>query len=340
MCEYFIVVVKLCRQTLAYGQMSALAQLKASLTDQDIKRVEAELKGWGATIKNEVGMLTSKRVEDEADENSRFRIATSKFSAALVKQARVKTRMKWLDECSQLDYVTVWKQVHRSGNTALYRDSQDYQTWKTADQSTTIFIKGILGSGKSVLLANIVDDLHLSNSGRAIAYFFCRQENPDTLKSRTIIGCLARQILQPLLYDGGLDGVMGDITTRLDVEGVVELVEHLVPPTHTIFFVLDGADECTSEERRSLGQALKKLQQHCSLSICVSIRTNADNLEPSKLHALSPDLHMTMPKDNPDIGTYIQTQLEKHIESGRLVLGDPRLALEIRKKVTDGANGM
>lgn len=304
-----------------------------------MKRAESELKEWGAAIKDEVNALMSKRVEGEAAENSKFRHFTVKFSSAMVKRIHVKTRMKWLDRCSRLDHVTVWKQIHRRGNTTLYQNAKEYRQWKSASRSTIIFVEGILGSGKSVLLANIIDDLHLSDTGRSIAYFFCRQANPETLKSREIIGCLVRQILEPVLKEDSLGDSASDIP-RLDNDGILELVKRFVPATHTAFIVLDGADACSLEERHSLGRSLKILQQCFNLSLCVSFRADADKPALSKLDGLEPDLQMKMPRENPDIRDYVQMQLEMRIESGRLVLGDPGLALKIREKVINGANGM
>ena len=47
---------------------------------------------------------------------------------------------------------------------------------------------GKLGSGKSVLLANIVDDLnlHVRSKNIVVAYFFCRHDIPESLKARSL----------------------------------------------------------------------------------------------------------------------------------------------------------
>lgn len=53
---------------------------------------------------------------------------------------------------------------------------------------------------KSVLLANIVDDLNLSTGkGRsAVVYFFCKYDVSESLQSQTIIGSLVRQLLSTI----------------------------------------------------------------------------------------------------------------------------------------------
>ncbi|KAH7388653.1 hypothetical protein BKA66DRAFT_55203 [Pyrenochaeta sp. MPI-SDFR-AT-0127] len=45
-------------------------------------------------------------------------------------------------------------------------------------------------------MANIVEDLHVHTEieNTSVAYFFCRHDLPESLKARTVIGALVRQL--------------------------------------------------------------------------------------------------------------------------------------------------
>src|SRR3954452_2683678 len=97
----------------------------------------------------------------EAQENSRFRTLYSKLSKSASHQQKLATNLRVLDFCSKYDHETTWKQTRKVGNAALFTQLAEYQEWKDYSSSCTLLCIGKLGSGKSVLLANIVDDLNI-----------------------------------------------------------------------------------------------------------------------------------------------------------------------------------
>jgi ankyrin repeat domain-containing protein 50 len=95
-----------------------------------------------------------------------------------------------LDFCSKYDYQTTWKQTRKIGNATLFKQLVEYRDWKNSPASSTLLYTGKLGSGKSVLLANVVDDLNMYTRDETVvvAYFFCRHDMPESLKARTMLG--------------------------------------------------------------------------------------------------------------------------------------------------------
>src|ERR1700759_607350 len=79
MSEYFIVVVHLCHQILKFINKSAFGKLAAAFDESDIKNYEPQLEDWANMIKDEVTMLMAKKIEDEANDNSRFRNRSGKL---------------------------------------------------------------------------------------------------------------------------------------------------------------------------------------------------------------------------------------------------------------------
>ncbi|RYP45799.1 hypothetical protein DL768_007918 [Monosporascus sp. mg162] len=298
--EYFIVVVRLCHQMVKLTRKSILKQL-VFINDTDIKTYQSELGGWGSSIKEEVSLLMGQNIEEQS---SRLK-ALSRFSESESHRQRLKAHIRVLDSCSTYDYQTTWKEIRKVGSTTLVNETPEYQHWKIGTGSCTLVCTGKLGSGKSVLLANIVDDLHLH------------------VKNLTMV-----------------EQVIDKAASVLDFEGILEVLQHALPPDFKAYFVLDGLDECDDLQRRILIQQLRKLQDKFALLICVSFRLEADNALRLGSEQFAKHSTIAIPEDNPDIGGFISAELERCIKSGKLTIGDPTLILGIEDALLQGAQGM
>jgi hypothetical protein len=151
---------------------------------------------------------------------------------------------------------------------------------------------------------------------------------------------LARQLLH---FTGDLaavaDILYGD-TPTLDVEGVVDVLERMISSNCKMFIVLDGIDECDHAQRRILLPELCKLQQRFSLFLCVSLRLELDNHSKTSSGDFFVSTNISIPDDNPDIESYIDTELAACIELGSLRIGEPALVLDIRNALVNKAQGM
>ncbi|PQE11929.1 hypothetical protein CJF31_00000051 [Rutstroemia sp. NJR-2017a BVV2] len=322
--EYFIVVVRLCHHML-------------NLTQRSI----SELDSWANEIKEEVALSMGRTIEDEGQENSRFRALSTKFSETASHRARMKMNLRVLDLCSTYDYETTWKQTRKRGNATLFNNSNEYQNWKNGAESCTLVYRGKLGSGKSVLLANIVEDLNLyfQNKNIGLAYFFCRHDILESLKARTVIGSLARQLLSSI-PDLSIVGDLCETSPTLDIEAISKVLHRALPRNYNICFVLDGLDECSGLERAMVEQELRTLQAIFTLLLCVSSRIEADDgSRKGYEHFATPSI-ISLPDDNPDIEGFISAELETCIMSRKLQIGDPGLILEIEDALLRGAQGM
>lgn len=340
--EYFIVVVGLCHQLLKFTQKSAFRQVASTLSDSDIKTFQSDLDACANAIKEEMNLLMAQRIEEEARENSRFRALSSKHSRAALHQQKLATNLRILKFCSKYDHEMAWKQTRKVGNTTLFSQVAAYQKWKVQAKSCTLVYTGKLGSGKSVLLANIVDDLHIyvQSKNIAVAYFFCRHDNPESLKAQTVIGSLARQLLRTI-PDLAIAAELCDTTSSAPgFDEILKLLCRALSPDYKAYFVLDGLDECDQSERDTLVQQLKKLQKKLALLLCVSFRVEPNNvleLDPARFIAAR---ITSMPDDNPDIEAFIEAELAGCLECRKLVIGDPTLILEIQDALLEGSKGM
>ncbi|KAJ5156484.1 NACHT nucleoside triphosphatase [Penicillium capsulatum] len=338
--EYFILVTQMCRDVVNFTRKSQLQKLSASIFDSDLARYQADLQRWGKAIKDEVKSLTTVTIEEEAEANSHFRGVSARFFKTASHQQKLRTRQRVLEYCSEYDPTTVWKQIRKAGNTNRFRQSREYQDWKSRPISGTLIYAGKLGSGKSVLLANIVDDLHLQNPRVEVAFFFCRYDMPETLKAQNILDSIARQILSQV-PDIAKAAEFFEGTEGLErSERLYGLIQSVVSSESTIFAVIDGIDELDDNEREILLQQLRMLQNSFTLLICISHRQDANSplkFDPDQLIGASAT---PMPENTTEIQDYIENELKRRERSSKLIVGDRALLLEIKEALVQGSQGM
>ncbi|KAH7118972.1 hypothetical protein B0J11DRAFT_552234 [Dendryphion nanum] len=333
--EYFTIVVNLCCHLLKFSQKSTFLQLTHSLTDSDLKIFKTELTRWSDSIKEEMILA-------EAVENSQFKSLSTKFSNAASHHQKIITNLRVLDFCSKYDHETAWKQIRKIGNSTLYADLAEYINWKDSSKSSTFLCAGKLGSGKSVLLANIVDDLniHASSDKTTVAYFFCKYDVPESLRARTILGSIARQLLRtmPDLTMVAQDCMESHATN--DTEKVLDILLRGFPFANRLYFVIDGLDECSALERETFVGILGKLQKRATLMLCLSFRVEPNKNLGLVFKSLAVPHICPIPEDNPDIQTFIEVELERCLQSRNLVIGDPTIILDIQDALSKGSQGM
>ncbi|KAJ5448381.1 hypothetical protein N7445_003202 [Penicillium cf. griseofulvum] len=345
LCEYFILIVRLCHEMTTFTRKSLFGKLASAFSDPDLTTYQSELESWGKTIKAEVGFLMAKGIEDEAENNLRFRTVSSIFQKSTAYQQAIRTKQRVLDFCSQYDCTVSWKQTRKSGNTNLFRESPRYQDWKSRPLSSTLVYTGKLGSGKSVLLANIVDDLHIQNENTHVAYFFCRHDVSESLNARGVIGSLARQLLYPISDLTAAAEYLNRTHDYEPMERLIGLLSSCLAPlrkTTRFFLVVDGLDELDAHQRDIVLQQLSDLQSDTFVMLlCISLR-EGPNENPLKTNftQLAAPVITSIPNNTPDIEHFIETELESRIESGKLTIGSPLLILEIQDALLKGSQGM
>ncbi|KAJ5220231.1 hypothetical protein N7468_009435 [Penicillium chermesinum] len=340
--EYFGVVVRLCHQMLRFTQKSTIGKIGATLNDADLISFQSQLESWAKEIRDEANYLMAQRIEEQASLVTQ--IWSRKPSKEVTHQRQMKAYLNALDFCSSYDYMSTWKQLRKAGSTTLFRQFSPYVEWRSRVHSSSLILTGRLGFGKSVLLANIVDDLHLFAQGQnvSVAFFFCRHDMPASLRPRTIIGSLARQLLwrAPRLQETSEAYNLNDDLD--EYASIRRLLDGTLSPSFRAFLVIDGLDECEVADRQVVLQELRWLQQKFSVLLCQSVRK-----EPRDPHGIDPEweeladpLIAAIPDNSSDIEAFIETELEDRIKSGKLTMRDPLLVLEIQDALLKGSQGM
>ncbi|SCO42884.1 uncharacterized protein FFMR_07044 [Fusarium fujikuroi] len=336
LCEYFIVVTKICHQTIQWAQKSAVGRLSSSIRDPDMKGFQADLDTWSASIKEEADLLLSQGLQEEAKENERFRSIVSSRSKYLQHRQKINESIRFLDACSHHDYRTTWKQTRKRGTTRILPSYNQYQKWKNSQTaSDSILFRGKLGAGKSVLLANIVDDLNLLQNSITL-YFFARHDTPDSLSSRIIFGSLVRQLLEVFVYDSKFEHIFTESVSRLDLDDIVKILTTLPSHDRHVYIVIDGLDECSMEEQQTVLRSLSTIKPE-GYKICLSVRTPTEG---SVWKDQSFEYHESIPEENQDISDFVEVEVDNRVRDQRLVTFDPLLVQDIKQELIDGACGM
>jgi hypothetical protein len=294
-------------------------------------------------IKEELSVLVAKRVEEEASENSRFRLVSKKFSGTLSHQQRLAKRHKILERCSLFDHQTAWKQIRKSGNVMSFAKTQAYMNWQRSTESSTLIYTGRLGSGKSVTMANIVDDVNLSN--KSVAYFFFRNDMSTSLDARTAIESLTRQLLSSRKDFIDLAVVEKDNLSPLDMVDVIcssYTAGDIARGTtwDRIYLIIDGLDLCAESDREEIVHFVRRLQEKLVVIVCVFIRLEP-NREIATLYRGLVSLQVSsLPDNSEDIGAFIESELERCLSDSVLILGDQTLILNIQDALLEGSQGM
>jgi hypothetical protein len=337
--EYYIVVVRFCHDVLQFAQKSVIRQFTTTLSGALIKTTQSNLDLWASEIKDEISILIAKKVEEEATNNSKFRFSLKRTSKTVSEQQQLTVGLRILDECSEYDHQTTWKQIRKSGNTTLFAQKTDYLWWTTCSQSSTLLYYGKLGYGKSVMMANIVDDLILRDDKQdvTIAYFFVRHDLPDSLKARTIIGSIARQLLQSKLETLN--------TTQLNnwalgSDAILALLRASFSRSQRIHLVLDGLNLCNKSEKAEVINFVSSLQESAWVLACVSFREEPDRELDTTVQGFQSVRVAPIPDNSADISAYIEAELARCLENRTLILGDVALILEIQDALLEGSNGM
>jgi hypothetical protein len=342
--EYIIIIMQVCQKTF---QDSFLARLKtvtfAALTDPSLGDIKAQLEEWKDVIDLETNVLMGlslRKLEKEAQKSSLKDIIKRAAQYQRPKWC-LEDRRRWLEACSKYPFEIAWKSLRKQGNANFFRSEQSYLEFKTQTESHTLLCLGKLGSGKSVLLANIVDDLVLDNDKRTylIAYFFISSDNTESMKARTILGCIARQLLQAIPHTDWVER-LGEPSLDVDLEDLTRIITTTVPPHQRAFLVLDGLDYLSSDEMSALFTELAGLRESLQVLICASFRLEASGLPEYQFRQLKIDSTMRIPDLNPDISTFVEQELIELTTSRLLVVRNPELLEEIHDFLVGGADGM
>jgi predicted ATPase len=165
MCEYTIVMVNICAKIVHNCAKSTLSQLAASLAstfDAVFKPLESDLATWAQLIEKRATILLAKAdLQSQSsvmDRFNRLQVTISQESATRQRKARQHTLLTSLFP-DQGEFDLIWRRERRRGTSTWMYKKDAYRSWLYSATGSLLWLRGNLGSGKTVVMASAAANL-------------------------------------------------------------------------------------------------------------------------------------------------------------------------------------
>lgn len=190
------------------------------------------------------------------------------------------------------------------------------------------------------MTSHIIETVYPQN---VTSFFFCRYDDHESLKAKTIIGSIARQLAATLPADS-FHGFNFDI---IDATAAISFLKSALYQASKYYIVLGGLDECEEVQVKEITETLHELLDCPGLQIKIfwSSRPNVVNWLPLKFRPQSRIILETEENQNKitlDIQKLIENTLEEWLdgEAPQMQINDPALILTIVNHLQEEAQGM
>ncbi|CCF45549.1 NACHT domain-containing protein [Colletotrichum higginsianum] len=312
----------------------AISEFSVLLKDDEDAPLHDTLRDLGRWMEKRCFILAARssiRAQSSSLERlSRLQADFSKDAARRLEASR-RNRLFQAMCPNQREYDYTWRRERKKGTSDWILGHESYQKWRASKASTTIWLQGSLGHGKTVTMASIVADLVLnanketnSPSGdesaastlRTVSHYFCKAGDRTTLQADSIIGSLSLQTLAspalaPLL-SRFLSTSKATIGLMLGAESCIDLLVQITPPEWLGVFVLDGLDETQPKDVGEVMSHLGRLSAARRVLLCCSSRpTSAIQSMAMKAIGIDSIISMDQADRSGDIRKYISAGIER-----------------------------
>jgi len=216
-----------------------------------------------------------------------------------------------------------------------------YIQWLNSALSSKCILSGTIGSGKTVMAANIVSSLQSAcSSDSCVAGFFCRASDPGTLKFDTIMGSIAYQFVRSLGREAA-DAVNKYLPSQNTPGGVIDMTLKALPRLYHYYVVIDGLDECSMETATEVLDGLARFWEGRFAHYLFSCRADSPiipAIQRSKpVSEMDSHVSLSNPKHDDEIKHYIDSEIEARRHVRKLT---PELEAAVRMALIAGAQGM
>ena len=176
LCHYYSVVINLCTLIVLFVKKPFIKQIASALRkpfEDQFGTLQKDLNRLGTEVKEEVS-LASKQLQSrdsieaaqERKEISLFRATGAVFQRDTMyklEQARKwrqdRAKARFLDSCSRYNFDITLNQARKKGASTWILQNEDCRHWTSSTSPSTLLCSGIVGAGKTVLCANVVENL-------------------------------------------------------------------------------------------------------------------------------------------------------------------------------------
>ncbi|KAI9836516.1 MAG: hypothetical protein M1837_003288 [Sclerophora amabilis] len=224
---------------------------------------------------------------------------------------------QWLsptDYCSESSEYRKHLKSHLDGTGLWVTETEQYRKWHQTPETGTIWIKGVPGSGKSVIAASFIDRLAKTENVPVLFFFFFRY---GSSKNRTPHSLVRDWLSQLLLYCPRLQMTLKEKKKQhstlydISLDELWEILSLALMAIPKVYCVADALDEMEEGHEKLLRQVLDLAAQKEPLKIIVTGRPNPSrHLEMVLHHPALLELCLEHHFVNRDIATYLEHRLK------------------------------
>ncbi|KAI0477823.1 hypothetical protein GGR56DRAFT_428352 [Xylariaceae sp. FL0804] len=234
-----------------------------------------------------------------------------------------KQRVKMMQWISPIPYESAYENVKctRVKGTCEWLIAHDkYVQWRDTGRSTTLWLHGIPGAGKTRLASRVVEDIlekPLSASGlEGLAYFFCDRNQHDYQDPACVLRSLVRQL--SFSQEGVMSCTRSKYTERqekgfaldeLTLDECQTLLGELTKRRPRTTIILDGLDECDPKRRAVLIENLVSIVEHSTPAVVKMFIASRDDDDIKNRYACGNNLEIRATDNQKDIDKYVEEKM-------------------------------
>jgi hypothetical protein len=188
-----------------------------------------------------------------------------------------------------------------------------YVAWRSDDvpQTPILWLSGILGAGKTVLISGVIDDCQQDNSV-STAFFYCHHDDPQRTSFMSILRAIIAQLLTidhvllPWCYEQYANN---NQLSLIDEKTCTDMLTSILLSNNKTFVVLDGLDECERKDRSRLlnffSRAVSVCESHDPGKLRVMFASRDEHDIRRALHASS-EITITSSDNEGDMKRFIK----------------------------------
>ncbi|PVH80192.1 hypothetical protein DL98DRAFT_208852 [Cadophora sp. DSE1049] len=316
-----------------HATLTHISQRMTKLDRQsgELDNVNSRLVNIQDSLEAEAGLL-KQTLDDLSEPTNRLAHQIRTLNDNLKEEERLKI-FEWL---STVEY----RSHHRSKAKSLLPGSgqwllkkREFSEWMSRSTSSILWLHGIPGSGKSMLIAHVIEYLQSrSIEEGGLAYFYCARSanEPERADPVELLRCLVEQMSclsedEPIqlpvakAYKDRKKEARGRKPEKLSMDECVDVMLELLQ-LNPVTFIIDGLDECDPARRQDLLDAFQKLITDSDNIVKIFVSSRDDH---DLVHRLSktPNLYIRASDNRGDIESFVTFRVEEAIDKGRILCG-------------------
>ncbi|KAJ4855435.1 ankyrin repeats (3 copies) domain-containing protein [Trichoderma breve] len=226
---------------------------------------------------------------------------------------------------------------------------QRFLEWEESSCSSTLWLQGSIGAGKSYLTSKVIDRYVFDNEAQGkndegFAYFYCSRSDTARRDSKSVYQSYIRQLAQLNHYPTGMHKSISDLYRKakkeqreLSITECKAALSELLKSYPRTTLVLDALDECEVGARKEIVLVLHSLATDAERPVKVYI---ASRREPDIERSLGSEslIEIGTSDNKGDIEKYIEQEMTRFDEEWESVSQGVRE--EVKRTITDQSDGM